>query len=292
VLCTANPPSSGVGLLQLLKLLEHTDIADRTPADPQAWYLFAEASRLMYADRDRYVADPAFVPVPVEGMLNPAYIARRAALIGPRAGPAPAGDPPGARALAADRTLEPAGTTHFVIVDRWGDVVSMTTTVESIFGSGRMAGGFFLNNQMTDFSFSPRDAEGRAVANAVAPGKHPRSSMSPTIVLDREGRFVAAVGSPGGNNIIAYNAKALVGAFDWELSLQEAFDLPNLIARGTNVVGETAKMTPAVLQYLAERGLTVRSGGGEGSGLHGVRRRDGRLEGAADRRREGVARAP
>jgi gamma-glutamyltranspeptidase/glutathione hydrolase len=275
-----------------MKLLEHTDIADRTPTDPQAWYLFAEASRLMYADRDRYVGDPAFVPVPVEGMLDPAYIARRAALIGPRAGPAPAGDPPGARPLAADRTLEPAGTTHFVVVDRWGDVVSMTTTVESIFGSGRMANGFFLNNQMTDFSFSPRDAEGRPAANAVAPGKHPRSSMSPTVVLDRQGRFVAALGSPGGNNIIAYNAKALVGAFDWELPLQEAFDLPNLIARGTSVVGEMAKMSPAVVQHLTERGLAVRSGGGEGSGLHGVRRReDGRLEGAADLRREGVARA-
>ncbi|HEX8569540.1 MAG TPA: gamma-glutamyltransferase [Caulobacteraceae bacterium] len=294
VACVPPPPSSGVGLLQLLLMLEHTDIDARGPTDPQGWYLFAEASRLMYADRDRYVGDPAFVRVPVEGLLDPAYVRSRAALIGPRAGPPPmAGDPPGAGLAGVDRTLEPAGTTHFVVVDRWGNVASMTTTVESIFGSGRMVGGFFLNNQMTDFSFRPTDEQGRPAANAVAPRKRPRSSMSPVIVLDRQGRFVAAVGSPGGNSIPAYNAKAMVGVFDWKLPMQEAIALPNLVARGSVYSSEREKFAPGVVEGLAARGVDLVPGRTENSGLHGViRRAGGRLEGGADPRREGVARAP
>ena len=178
----------------------------------------------MYADRDRYVGDPAFVAVPVEGLLDPAYVAARARLIGAAAGPPPAAGQ--RRAGAAGRpptaTLEPAGTSHFIVRDAAGNVVSMTTTVESIFGSGRMVDGFFLNNQMTDFSFSPRDAEGRPAANAVAPGKRPRSSMTPVILLDRDGRFAGAFGSAGGNAILAYVAKSLVAAIDWDLPMQQA----------------------------------------------------------------------
>jgi gamma-glutamyltranspeptidase / glutathione hydrolase len=155
VVCVPPPPSSGVSLLQMLAILDRTDIASRGPDDPQAWFLFAEASRLMYADRNQYVADPAFVPVPVEGLLEPAYVAARAALIGQRAGPAPvAGTPPGF-ARGTDATNERAGTSHFVVVDAMGNVASMTTSVESLFGSGRAVGGFFLNNQLTDFSFRP-----------------------------------------------------------------------------------------------------------------------------------------
>ena len=293
VVCVPPPPSSGVGVLQLLLMLEQTDIDRRGPADPQGWYLFAEASRLMYADRDRYVGDPRFVRVPVEGLLDPAYVRSRAALIGPRAGPPPtAGSPPGALAAGADRTLEPAGTTHFVITDRWGNVASMTTTVESIFGSGRMVGGFFLNNQLTDFSFAPVDAQGQPAANAVAPRKRPRSSMSPIIVLDRQGRFVAAVGSPGGNSIPAYNTKTMVGVFDWGLSMQEAIDLPNLVARGAVYSSEREKFAPGVVEGLAARGVTLQPGRQENSGLHGILWRDGRLQGGADPRREGVARTP
>ena len=293
VVCVPPPPSSGVGVLQLLMILERTDIAARGPTDPQAWYLFAEGSRLMYADRDRYVGDPAFVQVPVEGLLDPAYVARRAALIGPRAAAeVAAGTPPGAPVRRADRTLEPAGTTHFVVVDRWGNVASMTSTVESLFGSGRMAGGFFLNNQLTDFSFSPTDASGQATANAVAPGKRPRSSMSPIIVLDRQGRFVAALGSPGGNAILAYNAKTMVGHFDWNLPMQQAIDLPNLVARGNSFGADTAMFAPGVVEGLAQRGVVLRPSDGENSGLHGVRIRNGRPEGGADPRREGVARVP
>jgi gamma-glutamyltranspeptidase/glutathione hydrolase len=289
VVCVPPPPSSGVSLLQMLAILEHTDIATRGPGDPQAWFLFSEASRLMYADRDRYVADPAFVRVPVQGLLDPAYVATRAALIGKSAGPAPtAGVPPGLTAkLGADATNEAAGTSHFVVVDREGNVVSMTTTVESLFGSGRAVDGFFLNNQLTDFSFRPVE-DGVPVANSVAPGKRPRSSMSPVIVLDGNGRFVAAVGSPGGSAILTYNAKTLVGLLAWGLTMQQAIDLPNLYARGGDFFGEVAKFTPAVLEGLKVRGVEVKTGRGEESGLHGVIVRSGGvLEGGADPRREG-----
>jgi gamma-glutamyltranspeptidase/glutathione hydrolase len=295
VVCVPPPPSSGVSLLQMLAILERTDIAARGPSDAQGWFLFAEASRLMYADRDRYVADPAFVDVPVEGLLDPAYVAGRASLIGERAGaPPPAGEPPGRSAALSrvDATVEAAGTSHFVVVDAEGDVVSMTTTVESLFGSGRAVGGFFLNNQLTDFSFRSIE-DGRPVANAVAPGKRPRSSMSPVIVLDRDGRVMAALGSPGGSAILAYNAKTIVGLVDWGLPLQRAIELPNLIARGKDFFGEAAKFPPGVLAGLAERGVEVKPGRGEESGLHGVvLRAGGAPEGGADPRREGQWRQP
>lgn len=287
--CTPPPPSSGAALIELLMLLERTDIAQRNAADPQGWFLFAEASRLMYADRDRYFGDPAFVPVPVAGLLAPEYIARRAALIGSRAGPAPvAGIPAGAPAAARDSTLEPTGTSHFVVGDAAGNVVSMTTTVESIFGSGRMVDGFFLNNQMTDFAFSPRDAQGRPAANAVAPGKRPRSSMTPLVMIDAKGRFAGALGSAGGNAILAYVGKAYTAAVDWRMPMQEAIALPNLIARGDRFAGEADKFAPAVRDGLAARGVTVTPGEGEDSGLHGIIVREGgRLDGGYDPRREG-----
>ena len=295
LVCVPPPPSSGVSLLQMLAILEHTDIGARGPGDAQAWFLFAEASRLMYADRDRWVADPAFVAVPVAGLLDPAYVAARAALIGERAGPPPAaGEPPASAAAryGADATNEAAGTSHFVVLDASGDVVSMTTTVESLFGSGRAVGGFFLNNQLTDFSFRPVD-EGRPVANAVAPGKRPRSSMAPVMVLDGGGRLVAALGSPGGSAILAYNAKTIVGLLDWGLTLQQAIELPNVIARGKDYFGEAAKFPPEVLAALASRGVEIKPGRGEESGLHGVvLLGGGGLEGAADPRREGVWRQP
>ena len=287
LMCVPPPPSSGVGLIQLMKLLEQTDIARRGPNDAQAWYLFAEASRIMYADRDRYVGD---VPtVPVDGLLDPAYVASRAKLIGPSAGPPPPpGLPAGAQVAAADSTLEPTGTSHFIVRDAQGNVVSMTTTVESIFGSGRMVDGFFLNNQMTDFAFKPVDDQGRPAVNAVAPGKRPRSSMTPVILLTPDGRFAGAIGSAGGNAILAYVAKSLMAAIDWSLPMQQAIAQPNLVARGPNFQGEVTKFSPEVLNGLRERGIELKPGQGEDSGVHGVLIRDGRVDGGFDPRREGV----
>lgn len=298
VVCVPPPPSSGVGMLEVLGLLERTDIAARGPADPQAWLLFAEASRLMYADRDRYVADPRFVAVPVEGLLDRGYLDNRAQLIGEHAAAtAPeAGTPPGAVMTRAgiDATDEVPGTSHFVIVDDQGDVISMTTSVESLFGSGRAVGGFFLNNQLTDFSFTAIDEAGRPVANAIAGGKRPRSSMSPAIVLRKtDGAFVAALGSPGGSAILAYNAKALIGLLAWDLPLQDAINLPNLIARGADFYGEMPRISAELAAQLAARGVALKSGRGEESGLHGVAVRGDppAFESAADPRREGVWRS-
>jgi gamma-glutamyltranspeptidase/glutathione hydrolase len=289
ILCAPPPPSSGVGLIELMGMLDRTDIASRGPDDPQAWFLFAAASRLMYADRDRYVGDPAFVSVPAAGMIDPAYVAARARLIGDRAGPPPQpGNPALAPLMATDSTLEPSGTSHLIVRDAQGNVVSMTTTVESIFGTGRMVDGFFLNNQLTDFSFSPVDEQGRPAANAVAPGKRPRSSMVPTILLTRDGRFAGAIGSAGGNSILAFVAKSLIASVDWKLSMNQALAAPNLVARGASFQGEVTKFSPQVLAGLRQRGIDLKPGQGEDSGVTGVLIRNGRIDGAADPRREGV----
>jgi gamma-glutamyltranspeptidase/glutathione hydrolase len=243
----------------------------------------------MYADRDRFFGDPGFVRVPVSGLLDPGYVRQRAQLIGSVAGPPPAaGQPAGAAVAGRDQTLEPTGTSHFIVRDGDGNVVSMTTTVESIFGTGRMVDGFFLNNQMTDFSFAPRDAQGRLVANAVAPGKRPRSSMTPLILIQPDGSFGGAIGSAGGNSILAFVAKSLVAAVDWRLPMQQAIALPNLVARGPNFQGEVTKFSPEVLAGLRARGIELKPGQGEDSGVHGVIIRDGRVDGGYDPRREGV----
>jgi gamma-glutamyltranspeptidase / glutathione hydrolase len=292
IVCSDQPPSGGMAVLEALGLLEHTDIATRGPNDPQAWLQIALAEQLMYADRDTYEGDPAFVKVPLDGLLDPAYLAERAKLIGDTAFAKPPlpGQPAGAPKVGLDATAEPGGTSHFVIVDKDGNVVSMTTTVESIFGDGRMVDGFFLNNQLTDFSFSPRTAAGLPIANAVAAGKRPRSSMAPIIVLDKQGNFVAAVGSPGGNAIPSYVLKTLVAVLDWHMSMQDASALPNLIARGGSIQSEPKRYAPGVVDALAAKGLKVSSGfSAEGSGIHGVIKRDGGYEGGADPRREGVA---
>ena len=287
--CAPPPPSSGAAMIQLLGLLDRTDIGSRGPDDPQAWYLFAEASRLAYADRDAYFGDGDFVDVPVKGLLDPAYIDERAKLIGPKAAEAvEAGTPAGAKIAVADMTREPAGTSHFIVRDAKGNVLSITTTVESIFGSGRMVDGFFLNNQLTDFSFNPLQANGDEAPNAVAPGKRPRSSMVPLILLDAEGQFAGAIGSAGGNSIPAYVGKTLVAAVYWGLPMQEALAQPNLVARGNRIGAETDRFDPAVVAGLAERGLTLTPGQGEDSGVHGVLIRDGRIDGGYDPRREGV----
>jgi gamma-glutamyltranspeptidase/glutathione hydrolase len=294
VVCVPPPPSSGVAVLQLLAMAETPEASAalaQGETSPEAWTMFAQLQRLIYADRDRYVGDPAFVGVPVAGLLDEDYVARRAALAPGLTGAATAGTPPGGVFRAPDATREPAGTSHLVVIDAEGNAVSMTTTVESVFGSGRMAGGFFLNNQLTDFSFSPVTAEGAAVANAVAPGKRPRSSMSPIIILDHDGRLVGALGSPGGSSILAYNAKALIATLVWGLPVQAAFDLPNLVAKGPGFGADTARFGPTLAEGLAERGIRLQPNTSENSGLHGALWRNGGWDGGADDRREGQARS-
>lgn len=290
VVCGMRPPSSGgVAILAILGILE------QRPAQTAAlnrWHEFIEAQRLAYADRDTYMADDRFVGVPIDGLLDADYLRARAALIDPQRAAArvEAGRPPGAPLRGADATGGQTGTSHFVIVDARGNVVSMTTTVESVFGSQRMVGGFFLNNQLTDFSFRTVDDAGRPIANAPAAFKKPRSSMAPTLVFE-DGRFRLAVGSPGGNAIIGYVAKVLVGVLDWGLTPQQAIDLPNVIARGA-VLAETARMSSELADGLRGLGHVFRDGrGAENSGLHAIWVDDaGRLLGAADPRRDGVAR--
>ncbi len=289
LVCGMRPPSSGgIAVLSVLGTLENFDMAALGSGATTGWHHFVEAQRLAYADRDTYVADDRYTEVPLAGLIDKAYLRERAALISSQRAMARVepGNPPGAQPRGRDATGNSSGTSHFVIVDRRGNVVSMTTTVESVFGSQRMAGGFFLNNQLTDFSFRPTDDAGAAIANAVAPGKKPRSSMSPTIVF-RDGRFELAVGSPGGNSIIAYVSKAIVGMLDWGLTPQQAIDLPNLIARGA-IIAEPGRTPPQWIETLTAMGHVFRRAGGETSGLHAVRvQSDGRLVGGADPRREG-----
>lgn len=296
LVCSAPPPSSGgVIVNEALGLMETFDMTAAGPHSAEGWHVMIDALRLAYADRDLYVADPEFVDVPVAGLLDDGYLAERAMQIAPdRAiARAEAGTPPGAPVRGADTTQEPGGTSHFVVVDQWGDVVSMTTTVEATFGSQRMAAGFLMNNQMTDFAREAYGPDGAPLANAPAGGKRPRSSMSPVIVLDAEtGDFVLAVGSPGGNSIPSYVVKALVAMLDWGLAPQAAVDLPNIVARGDNTRVE-AGFPEDVLAELRAMGHQIGPPQGENSGLHAVRMTpDGVLVGGADSRREGVAEAP
>lgn len=290
--CSAQPPSSGgVAVQSILGTLNNFDMsAMGNSAD--GWHHFAEASFLAYADRDHYVGDPAFVEVPTEAMIDADYLKSRAALIKPDSAMknVKAGDPAGF-VRGKDATADDKGTSHFTVVDNDGLVVSVTTTVESLFGSMNMVDGFMLNNQLTDFSFRAVDKDGNRAANAVAAGKRPRSSMAPSIVFDKDGEFLFSTGSPGGSSIIAYTAKTIVGILDWDLTPQEAVELPNVIARNGSVRLEERGLDEAVIQGLEDKGHRIVRSKGEISGLHIIKRHeDGTLSGGADIRREGVAR--
>ena len=306
--CGMGPPSSGgIAVAQTLKLLEPFDLGRGPEAalDPRAMHLIAEAEKLAFADRDHYVGDPDFVQVPPT-LLDTDYLAGRSRLIDLNAAmprPAP-GTPPGVqrKAFGGDATVESVGTSHISVVDEAGNAVSMTTTIESAFGSRVLAAGFLLNNELTDFSFLPNDAEGRPVANAVAAGKRPRSSMAPTIVFDEAGRVKAILGSPGGSRIILYVVKALVALIDWELDAQAAAALVNFGSRGGPFEMEYDPATDwraLVRPWLSTpplwQAMRLKPFGHEiapdllTSGLHIIVVRPDGLEGGADPRREGIA---
>ncbi|HZW47818.1 MAG TPA: gamma-glutamyltransferase, partial [Microvirga sp.] len=234
-ICGMGPPSSGaVAVQQIMSVLETQDMAAMKPG-PDAVHWVAEAGRLAFADRALYLGDPAFVNVPVRGLVDPGYLKSRAALVSPdrSMGRAKAGDPPFQKTqfrFAPSDGIE-FGTSHISVVDSDGNAVAMTTTIEDGFGARLMTrSGFLLNNELTDFNFAPTD-EGKPVANRVEAGKRPRSSMAPTIVLDGNDKLYAVVGSPGGSKIIGFVVKALVGILDWRLDPQVAVDLPNALNR-------------------------------------------------------------
>jgi gamma-glutamyltranspeptidase / glutathione hydrolase len=281
VVCGVPPPSSGgIAILQVLELIEPFDIWRDPPNSLRVLHLIVEASRLAFADRDRYVADPAFVSVPMAGLLAPAYIAERRLLMSPdrSMGTVGPGLPPG--------YIE-RGTSHISIVDRWGNAVSFTTTIEAPFGAEIMLRGFLLNNELTDFSALPEVGEKR-VANRVEPGKRPRSSMSPTLIFDQDHKLVAALGSAGGPRIIGDTLQTVIGLLDWNLSMQDAIALPRII--NMNGPTELEAGTPLADEADALRAMghqvQVRSHDG---GLTGVRRVGDGWEGGADPRRDGVA---
>jgi gamma-glutamyltranspeptidase/glutathione hydrolase len=281
-----------VTLLEMLGMLEGFDLARNRPPSSEAVHLLAEAGRLAYADRARYLADGDVVPIPLRGLLDGDYLKARARLIDEtRAapGPVPAGEPSGshARQWGTDAALELPSTSNIAIVDRAGNALAMTTTVENAFGSRVMVRGFLLNNELTDFAFLP-EVEGRPVANRVEPGKRPLSAMAPTLVFDRAGRLVLVVGSAGGSSIINDVAKTVIAVIDWGYDLQAAMDLPNAGNRNGPTEIEAGPSAEALAAALAARGHRVQIGD-RPSGLTGIRITPRGLEGAADPRREGAA---
>ncbi len=288
--CGMPPPSSGgIGVLQILGILERSAFAAAGPHTVEALHLLAEAGRLAYADRGQYVADPDFVPQPVAGLIDPAYLAGRAKLLGERSmGRAAPGRPAGAPALVSAPENPVHGTTHVSVVDARGNAVSMTTSIEDAFGSRIQVRGFLLNNQLTDFSFLA-EVGGMPVANRVEPGKRPRSSMSPTLVFDRDGRLRLAIGSPGGPAIINFVARAIVANLDWGFDIQTAIALPNVGSRNGPTDIEAGSLYVLQADALRARGHEVRLLD-QTSGLHGIERSVRGWRGGADPRREGVVR--
>ncbi len=296
-ICSAPPPSSGgVAQNMIMGLYDRLLPDEADPSEEAFLKAFVDAQRLAYADRDHYVADADFVAVPAAELINPAYLDARAGEAFPPASTPRPGDPGEVLGTGSmigmwgqDPTEDAPGTTHISIVDAHGNAVSMTATVEAAFGSSRMVHGFLLNNELTDFARQPRMSN-LPVANAPGPGKRPRSSMSPTLIFDSDGELFMVTGSPGGNSIIAYVAKTIVGVLDWGKSAQEAVELPNIIARGHQVNVEVDRPGgPEAAEALRQMGYSVQERRGENSGLHVIVVREDGLEGAADPRREGVA---
>ncbi|NLR39417.1 gamma-glutamyltransferase [Novosphingobium sp. ERW19] len=295
-ICGMGPPSSGATtVFAILKQLERFDMKALGATNPVSWHLIAESQRLAYADRDQYLADSDFVSVPVAGLTDPAYLAARSALISESTslGIVSPGTPPGARlAFAKADPQEENGTTHFVAVDRWGNAASYTSTIEGPFGSGLMVGGYYLNNELTDFNIVP-DKDGKPTANRVEAGKRPRSSMSPTLIYGPDGKLRLAIGAAGGVTIPAQVAKAIIGVLDWDLSAREAIALPVIFAPGGDVVfveqGTTLEVMIPALQQLGHAQVLARPPSFKANAIERV---GDRWRGAADPRSEGAAVAP
>ncbi|WP_033073776.1 gamma-glutamyltransferase [Sphingopyxis sp. MWB1] len=288
--CGMGPPSSGATtVFGILGMVEGWDMKTMGKDNPMSWHLLAEAMQFAYADRAKYLGDADFVSVPVAGLLDKQYLAQRRDLISPfgPAGDYPAGSPPGAEPRTASGPVAESGTTHFVVVDRDGNVASMTSTVESIFGSQLIANGHFLNNEMTDFDLNPM-RDGAPAANRVEPGKRPLSSMSPTIVYGPDGKVVLAVGSAGGKRIIMHVTKTLIGVLDWGLSAEEAIALPNLFFGREGVLIEDNEAGRAIAAKMKPFGYSF-TPAAIGSKLNAAERVDGVWRGAADPRGPGTA---
>jgi gamma-glutamyltranspeptidase/glutathione hydrolase len=286
--CSMAPPSSGgVAVLQILGLLEHKDMSALKPNSEEAIHYFSQASRIAFADRNMYMGDPDFTQVPTKELLNKKYIASRAKLITEQDTKAVAGNPVGYLSYAKDDSFELPSTSHVSIVDSFGNAVSMTSSIEMAFGSTVMVNGFILNNQLTDFALSPR-IDGKLVANRVEAGKRPRSSMSPVMVFNNDGSLRLVVGSPGGSRIIDYVAQVVIGVLDWNLSAQEAINLPRTTNRNDYTSLEKGTALEAIAPQLTKRGHAVRVLD-LNSGLHAVEVKNNKLYGGADPRREGVA---
>jgi len=291
-ICGMGPSSSGGFIVfATLKELERFDLSALGPRSPVAWHLIAESERLAYADRDKYIGDTAFVQVPLAGLMDPTYLASRSALISPERSltNVTAGIPAGAPAACPQQLQPERGTSHFVAVDRWGDVASDTSTIESSFGSGLMVNGYYLNNELTDFSFVPQK-NGCPVANRVEGGKRPRSSMSPTIVYGPDRQVRLAVGAAGGSTIPAQVAKIIIGVIDFHLTAQQAVALPMIYANGDAVNVETGTFLEGMIPQLRALGhadvKTLPPGTFKANAIEWL---NGRWNGAADPRSEGAA---
>jgi len=290
-ICGMGPSTSGgTTVFATLKQLERFNLSALGPKSPVAWHLIAESERLAYADRDRYLGDADYVTVPVAGLMDAKYLASRSALISPDKTIAhvTAGNPPGApKMVCTAAPVQERGTSHFVAVDRWGDVASETSTIESIFGSGLMVSGYYLNNELTDFNIEPTK-DGCLTANRVEGGKRPRSSMSPTIVWGPDGHVRLAVGAAGGATIPAQVIKAIIGVVDWRLTAQQAIALPMIFAPDDTVHVERGTYLEGMIPQLQALGQNVQamSPGFKANAIEWV---NGRWAGAADPRSEGAA---
>ena len=290
-ICGMGPSTSGgIAVFQTLKQLERFNLSALGPNSPTAWHLIAESERLAYADRDRYLGDMDFVSVPIAGLMDPAYLANRSSLISPdkSIANAVAGNPAGAPKMICTAARVPErGTSHFVAVDSQGNVASETSTIESVFGSGLMVSGYYLNNELTDFNIVP-DKDGCLTANRVEGGKRPRSSMSPTIVWGPDGHVRLAVGAAGGATIPAQVIKAIIGVVDWHLTAQQAIALPMIFAPGDTVYVERGTYLETMIPQLEALGETVKAmpSGFKANAIEWVA---GHWVGAADPRSEGAA---